>query len=532
MAVQAGEPAPLFFALSEQQAVDAVAACLESLGSIQPSATRHHDYVMQDSFDWRLYRAGFGLEQHRQGEKVIRSRMYNLHTHATLAEAPVAMPAAVLGFKSDSRSERLRELLVPLLKIRALIPVVRIRSDVQVLSLLNGDEKTVLRVNIEQHMAYPAGDDTGVAMGCYLRFMPVRGYDKYLNKARARLQKKLAVEAQAQDAVYDLALAAIGRCGMDYSSKLNVKLDPTMPAQQAARVILKHLFAIMVANEAGVVDDIDSEFLHDYRISVRRIRSALAQIKGVFPAKPLLHFREEFAWLGDITTPLRDLDVYLMDFDSYQQSLPRCMQPDLEPLRGYLSSQRNQVRRTLNRRLHSRRYQRLKQDWQTFLDDTWPEDDLPAGANKSILKVASRNIRRVASRVLREGEAITPDSPDEALHDLRKTCKKLRYLIEFFRGIYAASDVSRLVSDLKQLQDNLGLFQDLSVQHESLQAMCDDIQQSGHLPAATGRAIEVLIETMPARQQQSRQVFAKCFQRFAREKNRQRMLRLFGGRQK
>jgi len=207
------------------------------------------------------------------------------------------------------------------------------------------------------------------------------------------------------------------------------------------------------------------------------------------------------------------------------------MQPDLEPLRGYLISQRHQVRRTLNRRLRSRRYQRLQQDWQAFLAGDWACDELPASADKPILKVASRNIAKVAARVWREGEAIVSDSPDEALHDLRKTCKKLRYLMEFFRGLYAGSEVNPLVADLKQLQDNLGLFQDLSVQHESLQAMCDEIQQTGHLPAATGRAIEVLIETMPARQQQSRQVFARCFHRFARNKNRQRMLRLFGGNQ-
>ena len=37
-------------------------------------------------------------------------------------------------------------------------------------------------------------------------------------------------------------------------------------------------------NEDGVRKDLDSEFLHDFRVAVRRTRSALSQIKGVFPA--------------------------------------------------------------------------------------------------------------------------------------------------------------------------------------------------------------------------------------------------------
>ena len=61
------------------------------------------------------------------------------------------------------------------------------------------------------------------------------------------------------------------------------------------------------------------------------------------------------------------------------------------------------------------------------------------------------------------GRRIGDDSPAEALHDLRKKGKELRYLLEFFASLYAADVVKPMVSTLKGLQDVLGRFQDREV---------------------------------------------------------------------
>ena len=62
------------------------------------------------------------------------------------------------------------------------------------------------------------------------------------------------------------------------------------------------------------------------------------------------------------------------------------------------------------------------------------------------------------------GAAIDDASPPEALHDLRKKGKELRYLLEFFAGLYPAEVVKPMVKTLKALQDTLGRFQDREVQ--------------------------------------------------------------------
>ena len=106
-----------------------------------------------------------------------------------------------------------------------------------------------------------------------------------------------------------------GKQPATYSGKLAVPLEADMRADASLRKILRVLFATMEINEQGTIDDLDTEFLHDFRIAVRRTRSALNQVKSVFPEHSRTRFAKHFAWLGDITTPTRDLDV-AMDFEA------------------------------------------------------------------------------------------------------------------------------------------------------------------------------------------------------------------------
>ena len=78
----------------------------------------------------------------------------------------------------------------------------------------------------------------------------------------------------------------------------------------------------MRQNEAGIRADWDTEFLHDFRVAIRRTRSALSQIKGVLPVDAVEHFKDAFRELGRSTNRLRDLDVYLLEEETYRAMLP------------------------------------------------------------------------------------------------------------------------------------------------------------------------------------------------------------------
>ena len=117
-----------------------------------------------------------------------------------------------------------------------------------------------------------------------------------------------------------------------------------MPAGQAAATILLRLLDTIEANVGGVLADTDTEFLHDLRVAVRRTRSALKlfgdALTGEVTGSEVGFFAAEFKWVGDLTTPVRDLDVHLLDFDDTARWLRAAKPDDLEPFRTYLEQRR------------------------------------------------------------------------------------------------------------------------------------------------------------------------------------------------
>src|SRR4051812_5085744 len=121
--------------------------------------------------------------------------------------------------------------------------------------------------------------------------------------------------------------------------------------------------------------------------------------------------------------------------------------------------------------------------------------------------------------MVRDGRAIDADSPDTALHDLRKRGKELRYLLEFFGGLFPRDVVKPMVGALKDLQDVLGRFQDRSVQTDSLRASADALAAEPGGPDAL-LAAGLLISALQADQRHARADFAERFAAFAAPQQR------------
>ena len=142
--------------------------------------------------------------------------------------------------------------------------------------------------------------------------------------------------AHASQSVFTAALTALGRHPADYTSGVEAEITATMPAPVAVARLLLRLLDTLELNVPGVLRDIDTEFLHDLRVAVRRTRSAIKLLGEVLPADLAEHYKTEFKWLGDVTTPVRDLDVHLLGFDAMAGQLVAASPADLEPLRAFL----------------------------------------------------------------------------------------------------------------------------------------------------------------------------------------------------
>jgi CHAD domain-containing protein len=184
----------------------------------------------------------------------------------------------------------------------------------------------------------------------------------------------------------------------DYSSKMKVALTRDLSGSMAARKIFLYLLNTMKQNEEWVINDVDTEFLHDFRVSGRRTRSALSQIKDVLPPAELERFKQDFRELGQSSNRLRDLDVYLHTKDASRAMLPYDLRPGLDPFFIYLEKQREKELKGFTEVLRSDFYRQLTTDWEVFLASDADYGMTPANAQKPVITLAREFIWRRYTR--------------------------------------------------------------------------------------------------------------------------------------
>jgi CHAD domain-containing protein len=481
------------------------------------------------------------------------------------------------GWVTELPAGSLRERLAELLEMRRLLPWVELLRRRRMIRLLNADEKTLVRLIIEQvQFREPRADRSG-ELPARLQLQPIRGYARAYALANALLEQRFRLRLPERPVELEALLAAGHQPGA-YSSKLDVQLEPEQRADLASKQILSRLLSTIEANVEGTRQQLDSEFLHDLRVATRRTRSALSQIKGVLPAAVVADFKQRFAWLQQITGPMRDLDVYLLDFPEMQRRLPPPLRADLQPLQARLMRRHVEAQRALTQQLDSATFERLLLDWRAFLETPAAADvtaqrdqraatamgdgetrsaplpvppmavdqgiltqpaSLPSQAAWPIKLVADQRIRKMLKRVRREGRAISDQSPPEDLHELRKSCKTLRYLMEFFQSLYPKAEIREQIKQTKLLLDHLGRFQDTAVQAQHLRdeaerdeaehdeaKRVEDAEQRA-LPAATLLAMGALIGQLLEEQQRIRAIFSEIFAAFDSSENAERCRLLF-----
>jgi CHAD domain-containing protein len=471
---------------------------------LQLTAQYYAVKTFYDSFDWRLYNAGL-LCEFNQSKSFSHLSLINHDTEQRVARADLEK---VPLFVADLEIPLLTQQLLPLLEMRALLPITCLNLQIYQLNILNNQQKTIARLTIEEHESIKHR----------VTLEPIKGYDKAAARLTQFLLESLGLKT-ASKSVLVAALKAQGRKPSDYSSKFSIQLEPATPAHKAVKTIYRQLLQAIKLNEQGSINAIDSEFLHDFRVAVRRTRAGLSQLKTVLSDDMTCRYSEYFAWLGQITSPTRDLDVYLLNFAHYKASLPQSMREDLNPLQEFLQRKQAVAQQELASQLQSKKYLTPLINWEQFLTLPAEQTVEDGNAKLSIKQLADFRIWKTYQRAIKHGMAINEHSPAAALHDLRKTCKKLRYLIEFFQSLYPAAEIKTLIKNLKELQELLGDFQDCDVQERALKHFSEEMRQNG-CPEQTFLAIDALVQVLETKRCKARADFGGCFAVFAAPQNR------------
>lgn len=465
-----------------------------------------------DSFDWRLYAADLlcELNQSKTGSEL---RLLDLQNNQAIVAVTELDEVSV--FAEQFQDEAFGKQLAPLLEMRALMPVISVDCQTYQLNLLDKQQKTTVRLLIEDYDLLPTR----------VHLQPLKGYDKAAKRITRLLKNELGLK-KPETNLLQSAMELQGRQPLDYASKFYMRLESGMRADIACKLIYSHLLETMRVNEQGTINAVDSEFLHDFRVAVRRTRSGLSQLPHILPDRIESRSKVFFAWLGQITSLARDLDVYLLNFSEYQRSLPVDMQAGLEPLYDFIQRKQIQAYRELAAELQSPEYLNGIRFWDEFLNEPVAVKPTERNARLSIKQIADARIYKVYQRVLKQGLAISELSPAEALHDLRKTCKKLRYLMEFFQSLYPAKEIADLIKILKNFQNVLGDFQDYEVQAHTLKSFADEMAAE-QIAAETLIAMGVLMQNLHVKREQARQHFAGSFTQFNQAANVARFEALF-----
>ena len=504
-------------------------------GAPRVPGTGAHRRTWLDTFDWRLYRAGLTLqfEQARRGGRLLLAR----------TDGTPQGEQAVAGWPRrpplDLPDGPVRDRIAVLIRPRALLPIVRAVSTASVTRLLNADGKTVARL-VAEHVTVtaPGQAATTAELAPRLAVTEVRGYPGPARRASALLASVPGVTHASQE-VFIAALTALGRHPADYSSSVAAEITAEMPAPVAVARLLLRLLDTCESNVDGVLRDIDTEFLHDLRVAVRRTRSAIKLLGAVLPDELTVHYKTEFKWLGDVTTPVRDLDVHLLGFDALAGQLEAASPADLEPLRAFLARRRAREFRRLAAALRGPRFRAIADDWRKALLEVRDSDGLrrpeagggfPRRRRPTAEALARSTTGRSFRRIAAQGSAITRESAPESLHDLRKRAKELRYLLEFFAPLHDPVAYRKVVGDLKQLQDCLGEFQDSEVQRDEIRTLADAMLAERAAPAATLLAMGEIAAKLARSQVEAREEFADRFARFAGPAGRERVRVLLEGR--
>ncbi len=278
-----------------------------------------------------------------------------------------------------------------------------------------------------------------------------------------------------------------------------VALTPAIPIELAFQRIAGECLAQLQGNVTKL--GLNPEYMHQTRIAVRRLRSALSLFGGVLP-ESLVGVMTELRWLMGYLGPARDWDVFVT------QTLPQIAEQladnrALVRLQADAAGLRDARRQAALEAVLSQRYTRLV----LTLGLQLVRQANSSGKPVALGELATQTLTRQHKHVRRKGRRHAELNMAEH-HALRIAAKKLRYAAEFFAGIYPHKRARLYLAALATLQDVLGALNDAVVTQRLL----------AELSAPRGQATGIVIGWTARSSQVSLQQVHQAWLNFTRQK--------------
>lgn len=418
-----------------------------------------------DTADRRLARAGLSWQLRRDGRRWVQT----LAAEGADGQAPLVHEAPRPEGTPDATAhagtpagERLARLLQ---RAQARGDAVGVRFSIQV-------RRTLRRMRTGGAVVELRFDDGWIAAAgqrqrlCELSLRRVSGPDAALWALAERWRQPLGLLLDPRSAAARGERLADGKPAAALRKAGAPGYGDDATADEAFAAVLDECLAQITGNAIGLIHgDGDgtrrAEHVHQLRVGIRRLRTALRSFEGWVPAPPAAlvdGLRALFATLGEC----RDSDVLGAGVVA---DLARAGAPPLDAPPGPAGPDPAAALRAADT-------QRLLLAWlawratlgATGVDGEPPQQPAP------LRRRAARRLRHWHARIVAAWQAF--DALDEAgLHALRKRIKRQRYAVEFFRPLLRRRQVGRYLDALAAIQDRMGELNDLHVAQARYQAL-------------------------------------------------------------
>jgi len=256
---------------------------------------------------------------------------------------------------------------------------------------------------------------------------------------------------------------------MPKKSKAPAPVRADQSVSEAFATIMQHNFDYLLTWEGAARSWENIEGVHQFRVTVRRMRSALSLFRNALPKSDRTHWSDEMRWVAGEMGRARDLDVFISEgLSAVAEELP------LSGCHGLLRlAEEHRVQayeRQVQPMLDSERYRLFKEGFADWVENRRWESGEPGKKQSKFLSMnmvpfSRKLMDKQERKVLAAGSHVNRNVSEE-MHSLRIECKKLRYAAEFFSPMFTGMDT--FISHMKGLQDLLGLMNDVAVMHQLL----------------------------------------------------------------
>ncbi|QIO33150.1 CYTH and CHAD domain-containing protein [Bradyrhizobium sp. 1(2017)] len=253
-----------------------------------------------------------------------------------------------------------------------------------------------------------------------------------------------------------------------------LRLDPSVALDDAFATILRSCFLHLLQSLPAAEDGRNPEGVHQLRVALRRLRSALDLMGSVGSLSNLDALRSEAKWLAQDLSAARDWDVFQLDtLPTIAQACPSVA--GFDALGRAAARRKSEAYGKAHHALADRRCALFLIGLGNWIETRGWRSDVAAEDLGRLAEPAVNFAQRILSaqhaKVLKRGRRFKSRAAEE-LHRLRLATKRLRYLSEFLLPLYEdRKSTRRFARRLAALQEELGAFNDMAVTASLLEGL-------------------------------------------------------------